>query len=114
MFHTPEFKTAHELLTAVGFVRCPKSTDRGYEIRRDIPYLHNGVMKYPGPRFARIHAIVTHGYINIHVDEQMPGKKHIAHGSHPWVQQKIREIKALDRPLYDVPELDYLRELISQ
>lgn len=117
MYHTPEYKTADELLRAVGFEPCKKSTDRGYEISLLHPPKRDGCVliraNAPRPRFDRLHALCNHGQINMHIDENIAGK-HVAHASHPLVREKIRKIKELDRPDVLVPELGYLLDLVSR
>lgn len=96
MYYAPRYRDPHEILKQIGFLPA-SGNSRGYELRKkdiDADLRTNA-------DFDRIHAVVTHGYINLHEDRNKlspQGKvTHEAVSSHA-ASHYFYLIKSADKP----------------
>lgn len=100
MFYTPLYRNAEYLLESAGYHSCER--DRGYEkVAKQLQ-----AEKVPGiVKIDRMHAIVAHGFINIHADTTVEsdihrnGKKHISKAGSTCVYHELQIIKGFDTPV---------------
>lgn len=99
MFYTPRYRSPHELLTAAGFNPAGRGV-RGYE-RTSTQLLNAGYKFHHVKGIDRVHAVVAHGYINLHADvtkQTITGKKiHVSQSGY-IVRLLMSEIQGGDIP----------------
>lgn len=103
MYYTPKYRKPHDLLTAAGFNPAGRGV-RGYELTRT--QLQNRGYRWSHIKdLDRVHALVAHGYINMHADiahKQLNGK--IVHKSTSGyiVKELMFHVKDADVPRHRV------------